>query len=121
MSLYENMANTALKQINDKGRSISIVSPGTDQVYDPATDSFTAGTDTALTVKGLFTQFAKKDIDGELIKTSDKRVLIAASSLAAAPETGDKITDGGITYNVMNTDTVQPGDTAILYMVQVRR
>jgi hypothetical protein len=118
---YSKTAATALAQINDKGRTITVRTPGVDQVYNPATDTFTAGTSVDVTAKGLFTQFAKKDIDGELIKVTDKRVLIAASSLSAAPENNCKIVDGGTEYQVINTEIIQPGDTAILYMVQVRR
>lgn len=118
---YSRSASTALNQINDKGRTVTVRTPGEDMVYDPATDTFTPGEDVDTPVKALFTQFAKRDIDGELILQTDKRVLIAASALDAAPGTQDKIVDGGTEYQVINTETVQPGDTAILYMVQVRR
>ena len=117
---YSQIASTALKQIQDKGRTVTIISPGEDQVYDPGTDTFTAGTDDETDVKALFTQFSKKDIDGDLIRQTDKRVLIAASGISE-PNTDDKISDGGTEYAVINTETIAPGDTAVLYMVQVRR
>ena len=118
---YSNSQNTALKQINDKGRTVTLRQAGGDEVYDPSTDTFVAGTDIDTPVKALFTQFATKDIDGELIKRTDKRLLIPANALDAAPETADKIIDGAVEYQVINTDTLAPGDTPILYMVQVRR
>ncbi|AEP08892.1 hypothetical protein [Micavibrio aeruginosavorus] len=118
---YENMAKTALKQIADKGREITVRRPGEGQVYDPSNDTFTAATPVDETVKALFTNFSKNDVDGEKIKRTDKRVLIAGASLDMAPDTDHKIIDGGVTYNVINTDVVQPGDTVLLYMVQVRK
>jgi hypothetical protein len=118
---YSGIGAVALKQINDKGRDITVRYAGNDQVYNPATDTFTAGTDVDVPVKGVFTQFAKKDIDGELIKVTDKRVLIAGTALDNAPENNSKIIDGGIEYQVINTETIQPSDTVVLYMVQVRR
>ena len=118
---YTGIANTALKQIADKGRMVTIKTPSSEQQYDPSTDTFTEGTDSEEQVKALFTQFAKKDIDGEMIQAQDKRVLIAASSVTNVPGTDGKIKDGAQTYRVINVDTVQPGDTPILYMVQVRR
>lgn len=118
---YSNLAATALAQINDKGRSITVRYAGEDQEYDPATDTFTAGTDIDVTVNGVFTQFRKQDIDGELILQTDKRVLIAGTALTNQPENNSKIIDGGTEYEVINTDTVQTGDTILLYMVQVRR
>lgn len=118
---YSKVANTALKQIRDKGRTIIVRTPGEDMVYDPGTDTFTPGEDVDTQVKAVFTQFAKKDIDGEMILQTDKRVLIAASSLEAEPGTQDKIVDGSTEYQVIDTETIEPGDTAVLYMVQVRR
>lgn len=118
---YSNIAATALNQIADKGRNITVRYAGSDQVYDPENDTFTSGTDTDVTVKGVFTQFRKKDIDGELIKLTDKRVLIAGTALDNAPDNNSKIVDGGDVYQVINTDAVQPADEVILYMVQVRR
>jgi hypothetical protein len=118
---YDKIAQTALTQIRDKGREITVKTPGGDMVYDPATDTFTPGTDVTETVKAVFTQFSVKDVDGELIKRTDKRVLIAASDLDAEPDTQTKIVDGSTEYSVINTETIKPGDTAILYMVQVRR
>jgi hypothetical protein len=115
------MAKTALKQINDKGRTIIVSMPSDLQVYDPATDTFTSGTDETQTVKGLFTNFNQKDIDGELIKQSDNRVLIPASSLTEKPTTKGTVIDESVVYSIQNVDEVRPGDVAILYMVQVRR
>lgn len=121
MSLYENLARTALQQIAGKGRSVTIKSPGSAQAYDPDTDTFTAGTDGTASVKAIFTDFAKKDIDGEQILRTDKRVLIAASALATEPSTTDKLVDGSDEYRIIKVDVVKPGDTSILYAVQVRR
>ena len=120
-SPYKNMAATALRMIAEKGRSIEVLSPGSEQVYDPLTDEFTAGVDTSVTVKGVFTQFSTKDIDGELVLRTDKKVLIAAASLPRAPSNEDKIKDGEEIYRVINTEITKPGDTALLYMAQVRR
>ncbi len=118
---YDRAANTTLEKISKYGRDITLTISDDDEVYDPATDTFTASGSDDYTVKGLFTNFSKMDIDGELIKRSDKRVLIAASSLSQAPDTDDKITDGTDVFNVINTEELKPGDTPILYMVQVRK
>lgn len=118
MSIYTNMAATALKQINDKGRNLSLVSDAGSS-YDPDTDTFTEETETS-SFKGLVTVFKSSDIDGEMILRDDKRILIAAESISK-PNNGDKITDGSVTYTVVNTEEVKPGDVAVLYMVQVRR
>jgi hypothetical protein len=117
---YTTTASNALRMINEKGRSITVSVPS-GQSYDPATDTFTAGTPSTTVVKGVFTEFALHDVDGEKVLRTDKRILIAASALGSAPDTGASITDGSTVYKVVHTEVIQPGDTAILYMVQVRR
>lgn len=121
MSLYATMAATALSQINDKGRNVTVRSKGVTEGYDVATDTYTAGTDSDVTAKALFTEYKTKDIDGEVIQRGDKKLLIAASSLSSAPTTETQIVDGSDVYSVIGVETVEPGDTAILYKVQVRR
>jgi len=118
---YTGFVDTALKQITDKGRTITVRSPGVGEVYNPATDTFTAADPVDVNTKAVFTKFSQKDIDGEIIKRTDQRVLIAAASLATAPDTEDKILDGLAQYSVIHTEIVKPGDTEILYMVQVRK
>ena len=118
---YSNLAATTLAQIADKGRTVTVRSPGVTQAYNPANDTYTAGTDVDVTAKALFTKFSSKDIAGDVIRATDSRVLIAASALSAAPDTDDKIIDNSTHYNVINVETVKPGDTAILYILQVRK
>ncbi len=117
---YSKVAATALKQINDKGRSVTVRYPSSDDAYDPATDTFTSGDPVNVAAKGVFTSFQNKDIDGELIKRTDKRVLIAGTALDDVPNNDAKIIDGAKTYSVINTEVVQPAETVVLYMIQVR-
>ena len=117
---YSNVAATALAQINDKGRALTVRYPSEDNAYDPATDTFTSGDPTDIFTKGVFTSFQNKDVDGELIKRTDKRVLIAGTSLSEIPNSDGKIIDGARTYSIINTEAIQPADTVVLYMIQVR-
>ena len=118
--IYTRLAATALSQINDKGRTVTLSTPGSD-IYAPGSGTFTAGTPVTQTAKALFTEYSLRDIDGELIRTDDKECLIAASSLTGEPTAKDKIIDGSTEYSVVRVETVKPGDTALLYKIQVRR
>lgn len=118
--LYTRLAAVALAQIQDKGRTVTLSTPGTD-VYSPSAGTFTPGTPTTQTPKALFTNFTLHEIDGDLIRSDDKKCLIAATSLTAAPTDKDTITDGGLEYSVLPIEEIKPGDTAILYKLRLRR
>lgn len=118
--LYTRLASVALAQIADKGRNVTFVTPGTG-TYNPGAGTYTETAATEATVKAVFTAYSLKDVDGENIRADDKQCLIAASSLSAEPTTKNKIKEGSTVYEVVSVETVQPGDTPILYKLQVRR
>ncbi len=120
MSFYARMAITALEQIADKGRIVTLVSQGSNS-YDPAAGTFTRGTEAEQSVRAVFASYKAADVDGELIRAEDKYCLIAASSRTGEPTTEDKIKEGSTEWSVVRVDVVKPADTAILYKLQVRR
>jgi hypothetical protein len=58
-------------------------------------------------------------VDGTLIQMGDKKVLCAAEGLTK-PAPGDIVEDGS-EYRVVAVQEVGPGDTPILYKLQVRK
>ena len=117
MSFYGGLAKTAQKLIADKGRTVTLRQVTGGSAYNPLTDTMTnATTDTA--VKAVFTSFKQDEIDGTLIMRGDKKVLLAAG---IEPKGNDVIVDGATQYRVIEIMTVQPGDTTILYTLQVRK
>lgn len=116
MSFYAGLSKTAQKLIAEKGRTVTLRRAG-DIVYDPATDTMTSSqTDTS--VKGVFTSFKQSEIDGTLILRGDKKLLLAAG---IEPQGNDVIVDGTTQYRVVEIMAVHPGDTVILYTLQVRK
>lgn len=118
---YDESAASALRMISEKGRSVTIRRPDAGQSYDPANDTMSAGAPEEVVIKVVFTGFKINEVDGELIRREDKRVLIAAAALPFAPAQSDLLIDGGVEYSIINTETVQPGDVPLLYKVQVRK
>jgi len=117
---YSSIAATALNQIADKGRTVVLVFK-TQGAYDPTTDAAPVNSSSSQSVKMLLTNYNKRDVDGTLIKSGDKLGLLAPSGLTRAPKTDDKVTDGGESFTVKNVETIQPGDTVLLYKLQLRK
>lgn len=118
---YSGLAATAVAQIADKGRAVSLVyvAPA---VLNKDTDALTPAVETTVAVKVLFKNYSRKEVDGTLIKTGDKLALLAnETALTRAPKNGDKFTDGSETYTIKDVREIQPGDTVLLYEMQVRR
>lgn len=85
------------------------VTPGT---RNPAAVSAgTNPTTTSHAATGLVTSFDASEIDGTLIKKTDRKVLLFGASIAggAVPEPGDRVTIGGETLTIP-ADTPVSGD-----------
>jgi hypothetical protein len=120
MSFYSEMADLAKEQIEENGRPV-IFRHNNEGVYNSSTDTFTGAGTVDENVTALFTDFKQTEIDGTVIIRGDKKVLIASSSLASPPASNDIIIDGAYHYKVIPMDTIRPGDTPIIYKLQVRK
>jgi len=108
---YSNLVKTATSLINRFGRDIikkSVTNSGTS--WNPTQSEVTS------TITAVFTNFSKNEIDNVLILATDKK-LLSYDEISMT----DFILDDSIDYKVMNVDTIQTGDTKIIYKVQARR
>lgn len=114
---YASIKSIATAQITDKGSDVIIkrVTPGT---FDPATGTIAGGSKSSSTIKAVVTEYKDYQIDGDAIKRGDKELLIDADSL---PDIKDALTIDSIDYQIVNINPLSPGDTILLYKVQVRR
>lgn len=124
MSFYTRLQKTVNKLIKDKGQSITLthVTPGT---YNPATGGVTNTTSTQAAF-GAIIEWEARHIDGNLIKATDKQLLLSPfktdGTALTAPVLGDTVTDAaGVTYTlVYPLKTVSPAGTIVLFDVNLR-
>ncbi|PZQ46172.1 MAG: hypothetical protein DI551_05695 [Micavibrio aeruginosavorus] len=112
---YAPLAATAQRLIAAKGRSV-ILRRKNSGTFNPSTGEITGGGVSDTPVMTVFTQYKAVEIDGEIIRRTDSRVLIAGTE----PKKDDRIIDGDLTYTVIDIETVKPGDTALLWKAQAR-
>lgn len=128
---YTSFRNLAERLIELNGRDIQLVRKDQGNPTDPTKpwrDS-TDAADITVDVKGVFTEFEKDQIDGEIVRRGDKRVLVADKSVIdeggnAANlkiEDYDAVLDGSIRWRIITTDLIEPGPTRIVFDLQVRQ
>jgi hypothetical protein len=123
MSIYTKLRATANKMLKGKGQTITLTkqTPGT---YNTSTGAVTVTTATSYAYGAIF-DYGNKSIDGTLIKSGDKQLLLSAYStttgtLLTAPVVNDKVTVAGITYTITQIKTVAPGGTTVIYDCNIR-
>lgn len=100
-------------------------------VIDPDTGLAQPSTATDYPCYGIIQYFDSKasalmygtsTLKNTLIKKEDQMILLHADGLSVAPnDVTDVLIFGGNTYTIVNGLTLQPGGTAIIYNVHVRK
>lgn len=117
MALADSLARVASNVLKQFGADVTVryVTAGT---YNTTTGTVTETTsDTEL--KGIVENIADREVDG-LIKTTDKRLTVAADDLATVPAPKDRVVISSVEYQVISVDTVEQDNTAITYEMILR-
>lgn len=122
---YSTIAATGLRLISEYGKSITVKRVNrvfdTDKPWKKDTSSAAEQPDTDHTVMGVIADFNHREVDGEIIQTGDRRLLVAAQGLAFEFDLRDLIVDGSDQWRIVNINTVAPGATTLLYDLQLRQ
>lgn len=116
------MIERARKQGRASEVKITRSTPGSPGGYNPDTGEFEGGAAPSTvthTAPGVKIGYEQTDIDGTLIKHGDQRLYVPALGFVR-PTTNEQIKVGSATYTVVNVEVVAPGDTDILYIIQIR-
>ena len=118
MGFYERMAAMTDRLLKDKGQAVTITRR-TAGTYDTATGAATVTT-TTKTGYAAIMDHSSNNIDGTLIKSGDKKLLLSPAGISA-PVLNDTVTVGGVIYTVVEPlKTVSPAGTVVMYELNLR-
>lgn len=123
MDFYARMQATANKMLKGKGQTI-ILSRNSVGAYDPTTGESTI-TVTTQTGYGAIFDYSDRNIDGELILSGDKQLILSAvnstGTALTAPEVNDTVTDvGSVVRTITRIKAVSPAGTTVLFECNLR-
>lgn len=105
-------ADRLIARYGQTGQLLVYTKTGT---YDP-TVTYPA---TACTLVVL--EYESREVDGTRVLATDKKVLLKATGLSAAPKTSDRLSIGGVEHSIVRVEPLSPGGTVVIYTLQVRR
>ncbi|KAB2692563.1 hypothetical protein [Brucella intermedia] len=112
---YARSVKTADRLISKFGQTGAI--RRTETSGDPW-DPSTSDTDYPCTLVAL--NYDQKDVDGTLIKSTDKKVYVAVAGLPIQPTTTDKVIIGGVVSTIVEAKPLNPAGTVVYWMLQAR-
>lgn len=118
---YGRLAASAKGMIHKFGKLadlfVNVETPNVSEPWNPPTIETKT-----LKTKMVFLSYKVEDIDGTVIKMGDRKVLVDAMSLTLTPEVDAWVVDpDGVRYTVVNLKRIDPGNTKLLYTLQVRQ
>jgi hypothetical protein len=118
-ALYDELAQAAVDLLNELGQIVLLTRPGEAGGYDPDSGIVEEGGEQVWSAYGVEFEYSQREVDGSLIQSGDRRVLIAPS-LGTTPQSGDVITLGATRLEVVESRPLQPAGVVVLHEVQAR-
>ena len=66
------------------------------------------------------TEYSSREVDGSLVRMTDRRLLVSTRGLEEPPALSDRVRIGGRTLEVVTVKPVSPGGVVLLWEVQGR-
>lgn len=118
---YVGLAGMAKRKIEAAGRSVTLVKPASSLATSDPLDG-TTGAGTTQTVIGVFKDFTDGQIDGDKIRRSDQKLIVAQDSAAGVDLSQYTIVrDGGVQWIVVDVQPKKPGSVALAYVFHLRK
>jgi hypothetical protein len=117
MSLASSLGKVAGKLVDKFGGAVTLrrITPGT---YNTETGR-SGETVVDVQLQGVLQDVTRREI-GDLVQAGDKRLLIAATAVATAPTTADRVIINGRSLQVVEVRTVEQDNTPITYELLLR-
>jgi len=118
-ALYGELAQAAVDLLNELGQLVLLTRAGTGGGYDPDAGIVEEGGEEVWSASGVEFAYSQREVDGSLIQSGDRRVLIAPD-LGTMPQSGDVVTLGIYRLEVVESRPLQPAGVVVLHEVQAR-
>ncbi len=114
---YDRARATAERMISRFGQAGAIRRAGapTGDAWNP-----TPGTPIDHACNLVVLDYSAREIDGTLIRSTDRKIYVAALGLAIEPTEADRVVIDGVALEIVNVMTLAPAGTAVYFELQAR-
>lgn len=117
MGLANSLQKTASKLVKKLGAEVTIRSV-THGAYNTSTGTASESISDAV-IKGVVEDVNNREV-GELIRAGDRRLIIAAKDVTAAPVTSDKVLISNVVHQIVRVRTIEQDNKAITHELILR-
>lgn len=117
MALAGSLRKTATKLMSKFGGDVTLRTVTTG-IYNPTTGTASEVTSDA-SIKGVLEDVNAREV-GDLIQAGDRRLVIAAADVTAAPKTSDTLIIQGKVFQIVRIATIEQDNQPITYELILR-
>lgn len=110
------LATSVAQLLAHYGSDLVLTRPGT-PTYDPATGALSASAPSLISIRGVFVSYKDDAVDGTVVRSGDRRLLMQASDAPTDPRVGDQVAG----MKIMDVRTIAPRGVAVAYSCQARK
>lgn len=121
MSFYSEMAQLADEMIDEYGQSVILTKNST--TPSDATKPWRGSTnaDSSTQAMAVLLDYSEREQDGEIIRRGDQKAYVAAVGVPDLKEYDTLTQAGGSQFRIQNVITLNPGGTALLFELHLRK
>lgn len=114
-----SLATTASKLLASNGEAVTLTFPPSTPAFDPITGApQTPSASEVVTGNGYPSAYKKSEIDGEVIKAGDIKLIL--EKVSRRPEVNATATVDSKTYRIQDVQLVRKSGADIIYICQLR-
>lgn len=102
--------------LEDRGSDLTL-SRQAAGAYDPSAGTMASTSTTTYTIRGVFINYADRNVDGSVVRMGDRRLLVRASDAPVTPAIADRV--GGL--QIIDVRTIAPNGAPIAWACQMRK
>jgi hypothetical protein len=119
MSLSTTMIALARKQLEDKGRAVTLQRV-TEGAYDVTDGTVGAATTVNYSAYGLPDGYNSLEVDGTSIRNSDVKLWLSTPTTGEVPAVGDTATIDSVVHRIVNVGKIVSQGYNLIYELQCR-
>jgi hypothetical protein len=117
---YKELGDTAYELLEELGQDVILNYKNTG-TYNPSTNTQVSIPPSSLTIKGAVLNYKAYQIDGQIIKKNDLRLILESKHIAIEPSLRDTISISSESFSIMNIVKLNPAGVIVYYDIQLRK
>lgn len=117
--VIQKVVSTAIAAVGDLAISVTYIATEKQTLYNPTLDKIQLEGTEYPNLAVVFAEFSSKEINGEKVRATDQKALIAFLDLPVTPKIGDRIHKSTIDHWQVQDKDIDPADG--LWILQIRK